>query len=155
MKKIEKIVSTRGYVVTEDGRLLNPKGVEIGVINNSGYRASMVRVMGKKVWFSHHRLQAYQKYGDKLYNPGIVVRHVNGNQLDASWENILIGTGSDNMMDIPENIRIKRAAYASSFIKKHNHQEIRSYHEKCKSYKATMDKFGITSKGTLHYILNV
>ena len=32
---------------------------------------------------------------------------------------------------------------------------VREYYKKEGSYKKTMEKFGITSKGTLHYMLNV
>jgi len=31
---------------------------------------------------------------------------------------------------------------------------IRKFHDKYKSYKKTMEKFNITSKGSLHFILN-
>lgn len=95
-----------------------------------------------------------QKYGDKLFEKGIETRHKNGIKTDNSWNNILIGNHSQNMMDIPKQIRVKKALHASSFLVKHNKDEIKKYHEKYKSYKKTMDKFNISSKGTLHYILN-
>lgn len=101
-----------------------------------------------------HRLQAYQKYGDMLYGEGMMVRHLNGDSLDNSWGNIAIGTNSENQMDIPEQIRLFRARYASSFMQKHNHDDIISFYKENKSYKKTMEKFEISSKGTLHYILN-
>ena len=31
-----------------------------------------------------HRLQAYQKYNNEIYNKGIVVRHLDGNKLNNS-----------------------------------------------------------------------
>lgn len=39
-----------------------------------------------------HRLQAYQKFGDKIYEDGIVVRYLNGDRYDNSYDNIGIGT---------------------------------------------------------------
>lgn len=152
-EKIEQIASKRGYVVTEDGKLLNPSSVEIGY-NYSGYITTSIRVGGKRKDLKAHRLQAYQKYGEALYEEGVVTRHLNSNSEDNSWENILIGTQSDNMMDIPEQIRVKKALHATSFVRKHNKKEIQKFHNINKSYKKTMDEFGITSKGTLHYILN-
>lgn len=152
--KIEFIASKRGYVVSEEGELFNPKGKIIGVIKTSGYRGSMIRVNGKKTWITNHRLQAFQKYGNKLFEEGIMVRHKDGNPLNNYWENILIGTQSDNMMDVPEQIRIKRAKHATSFWKKHDKDKIKKFHNSSNSYRETMKEFGITSKGTLHYILN-
>lgn len=152
-EKIEQIASKRGYVVTEDGILLNPNSVEIGY-NDSGYITTSIRIKGKSKHLKAHRLQAYQKYGDSLYEDGVVTRHLNSNSEDNSWDNIIIGTQSDNMMDIPEQIRIKKALHATSFVRKHNKKEIKKFHSIDNSYRKTMDEFGITSKGTLHYILN-
>lgn len=151
--RIEQIAAKRGYVVTEDGIALNPHGEEIGDYIANGYYTSNIRVSGKGVKLKVHRLQAYQKYGDKIFEEDIVVRHYNGNSLDNSWDNILIGNQSDNMMDIPEQIRIKKAKYATSFIRKYDKREVRNFHNIEKSYKLTMEKFNISSKGTLNYIL--
>lgn len=152
-KRIEQIASKRGYAVTEDGVLLNPNSVEIGY-NDSGYITTSIRIKGKSKHLKAHRLQAYQKYGDSIYNKDVVTRHSNGDSEDNSWDNIVIGTQSDNMMDIPEQIRIKKSLHATSFVRKYNKQEVRSFHSIDNSYQKTMDKFEITSKGTLHYILN-
>jgi hypothetical protein len=151
--RIEETLTKRGYLVTEDGLLLNPKGHKIGNIDKQGYVQSSIRIDKKSAVFYAHRLQAFQKYGDKLFIDGVVTRHVNGNSLDNSWNNIAIGSHSENMMDIPEQIRIKKAKHASSFIKKYNDDEVIDFYNTCKSYKKTMDKFGISSKGTLNYIL--
>lgn len=58
------------------------------------------------------------------------------------------------MMDVPEQIRIKKALHATSFCRKYNKDEVRKFHSHSKPYIKTMNKFGISSKGTLHYILN-
>lgn len=57
-------------------------------------------------------------------------------------------------MDIPKQVRIKKSLHASSFLKKYENDEVKKYYNKTKSYKKTMSKFNISSKGTLHYILN-
>jgi hypothetical protein len=153
-EKIEIIASKRGYIVTEEGLFLNPKGKEIGSIDINGYLKTSIRVDKKSRKLLAHRLQAYQKYSGALYLEGVVSRHKNGNSLDNSWENILIGTQSDNMMDIPEQIRVRKAKHATSFIRKYNKEEVRAFHKKENSYFKTMEHFNISSKGTLHYILN-
>lgn len=155
---IDKIVDTykKGYRIDNAGIAINPKGLAVkGVIDSNGYKAIKTRVKGKVVEVQHHRLQSYQKYGDAMFKDGIVVRHLNGIKTDNSWDNIGIGTGKENAMDIPKHIRIARSLYAASFNKKHNAETIKKWHyENGSSYKKTMDLFNISSKGTLHYILN-
>ena len=73
--------------------------------------------------------------------------------MDNSYENILIGTHSQNMMDISKELRLKKALKATSFVRKYNKEEVIKFHNKSKSYKETMEKFNILSKGTLNYIL--
>ncbi len=152
--RIEQIALKRGYVVDEDGVFYNPKGVKIGCVNDNGYVQTKIKVNGKDVKLMCHRLQAHQKYGARLYADGIVTRHLNGVKSDNSWSNIAIGSQSENIMDMPENIRIKKAIHATSFVRKYNKEQIRRFHAKDGSYKKTMAKFGISSKGTLHFILN-
>lgn len=153
--KNEILFYKKGYRITEEGNIINPKGEDIvgGVTN--GYKHFCTRLNSKPIMCRAHRLQAFQKYGEKLYEDGIVVRHLNENSLDNSFDNISIGTHKDNALDIPEAIRINRATYAASFVKRHNHDDIKKFHKENKcSYKKTMKEFNISSKGTLHYILN-
>ena len=153
MKK-EMYFYNKKYRVTNDGILLSPNGV-LKTRLNKGYCVARIRIEGELWDLFAHRLQAYQKYGDDVYNQGIVVRHLNGVSTDNSWDNIAIGTASENMMDIPQHIRISRALHATSFVKKHDHEDIKKYYlENGKSYKKTMNNFNISSKGTLHFILN-
>lgn len=154
MKK-EQEVFRRGYRITESGELLSPKGEVLkGTKNTTGYKRMSYKSKGKQIFVDFHRLQAFQKYGNKLFEEGIEVRHLNGNRLDNSFKNIALGTHSDNMMDIPEQIRIDKALHATSFIRKYDKNEVRNYYKKVKSYKKTMEHFNISSKGTLHFILN-
>ena len=107
MNKIQ-IAYERGYRVTKDGSLLNPKGKVIGdSVDSRGYKQTSIKINKKNTNIRTHRLQAYQKYGNKLFEDGIVVRHLNGNRLDNSLYNIAIGTQRDNLMDIPKEIRTR------------------------------------------------
>lgn len=149
----EQLAYRKGYRVTELGSLINPKGKVIGSWDG-GYFGTSIVLNKIKIRLRSHRLQAFQKYGTMIYEKGILVRHADGNPTDNTWGNIIIGTPKDNMMDIPEQIRIKKALHASSFVRKYNKEKVRKYYEECKSYKSTMSEFSISSKGTLHYILN-
>ena len=154
-ERIEEIAKRRGYFVSEDGTMYNPSGNKVGTwINDNGYYCLSLRINKKTPIMPIHRLQAFQKYGQALFLNGIMVRHYNGNKLDNSWDNILIGTSSENQLDIPEQVRIKRALYATSFVRKYDREKIRKYYNTVKSYKKTKEKFNISSSGTLHFILN-
>ncbi len=149
------IAFKKGYRCTADGKLLNPKGKEIGYKHHRDeYLETKIRIDGKNVNIEAHRLQAFQKYGHKLFEKGIEVRHLNAERHDFSWENICIGTHSQNMMDVPEQIRIASALCATAKVRKYDKQLVRKFHAESNSYKKTMENFGISSKGTLHFILN-
>ena len=154
MNKIQ-IASEKGYYVTKEGdvyfnnrqRSLNFKS------KNRRYYCFNVKINGKATRIEVHRLQAYQKFGDKIFNKGIVVRHLNGDSTDNSFDNIEIGTNQDNSFDRPKEQRIESAKHAASFTKKYNYEEVYTFYLETKSYKQTMEKFGITSKNSLSYII--
>jgi hypothetical protein len=101
-----------------------------------------------------HKLVAYQKYGLKSFEPDTHIRHIDGNSLNNLESNIALGTASDNMMDKSAEEREAQSVRAATKLRKFTDtemDEIRSTHV---NYKDTMARYGITSKGTLHYILN-
>jgi len=150
--KLEKLAHERGYRVSDEGVVSSTKKENIGYMFK-GYHFLTIRVDGKCRNLRTHRLLAYQKYGEKIYKPGTVVRHLDGDSTNNHISNIGIGTHSDNMMDIPKAVRIAKANHATSFVKKHDHAEVLDFYHKTKSYKMTMEKFGISSKGTLYLII--
>jgi hypothetical protein len=101
-----------------------------------------------------HRLQAYQKFGDTIFDKNVVVRHLDGNPQNNSYENIGIGTQSENMYDIPKEKRIAHAKHASSFNILYDAEKVKEFYYNCKSYKLTMEQFNIPSKSTLHNIIH-
>ena len=153
--KNEKTAYQKGYRVTKEGVVIGKKKNPVGWLHTNGYRRFKIRDHeGKNRNVGVHRLQAYQKYGEKLYQEGYMVRHLDNDCTNNHYDNIDIGTASQHAHDIEAERRKKRAIHASSFIKKHNHEEVKAFHKKCGSYKKTMEHFNISSKGTLSYILN-
>ena len=150
--KLEQIAFNRGYRVTETGTLISSTG-KIIQSDKRRYITASFKINGKVHTFYAHRLQAFQKYGMALYDEGIECRHLDNDGLNNSWENIVLGTHSENMLDVPAQVRIKRTLQGSDGRVKHNRQEIKRYHLVTRSYKKTMEKFGISSSGTLHSIL--
>ena len=157
--KSEKYLYNKGYRINKAGDFFNPIGKIIKGFLSQGYRKYKKRIEGdynKYKYIKLSRFQAFCKFGDKIYEDGIVVRHLNGIRDDDSFDNIEIGTQSQNMLDRPAEERREHAMKATKAMMKYkNVNEIIKYHEKNgKSYKKTMKKFNISSTGTLHYILN-
>ena len=151
----EELAFSKGYRISESGEIINPKGLVLNGNINNNYKGFGIRWYGKVSYCLVHRLHAFQKYGEKLFEEGIVVRHLNGNSLDNSYENLVIGTYQQNSLDVPASVRMSAALHATSFVRKYDKEEVRDWHiSNGSSYKNTMEHFDISSKGTLHFILN-
>ena len=158
MKVNDRILAAiaKGYVVNKNGDVYYKDKPRTLTLNSTGYFEFSIRCDGEKRPQNVlvHRLQAYQKFGDKIFEPGIVVRHLDGNPANNTYDNIEIGTHQQNMMDIPVEQRIAHAKHAASAMIKYDADEIKKYHAEVKSYAKTMVHFNISSKGTLNHILN-
>lgn len=90
-----------GYRVSIDGNLIL-KGINVNhklYLNNRGYfMFSIPAISGQTKNISVHRLQAFQKFGEKTFSSKCV-RHLNNNKLDNSCDNIAIGTHAENYND--------------------------------------------------------
>lgn len=121
-RQVLLIAKGKGYMVDNNG------GVWLGdkrrslVKDHKGYYTFTIRCnlgdgdVFRRVWV--HRLQAYQKYGDRIFDDFIQVRHLNGDECDNSFANIEIGTASDNMMDRDVGNRLRIAKLAASYVSK-------------------------------------
>lgn len=163
MERIEVYAYRLGFRVSRNGELISFTGRKRQcLLHPKGYKCISLRVKieDKSVYklLFVHRLQAYQKFGENLFKPGIVVRHLNGNPTDNSFDNIEIGTESDNWMDIPKEKRIERARNASRMSPKRYSRDkismIKADRASGMSYNKLMKKYGISSKGTISYICN-
>lgn len=153
----EEVLYKRGYRIDKNGHAFNPKGEEVKGKLKGGYLVfALKNAEQKRIDVKFSRLQAYQKYGDKIYEDGIVVRHLNNNKLDNSWDNIAIGTEHDNRMDNPPEDRIKYAFNASLKANKYDKgfvDEIRQRHIEGWSYNKIREHYGL-AKSTISYIIN-
>lgn len=98
-----------------------------------------------------HKLVAYQKFGLRAFDPNVVIRHLNGNSLDNSWNNIEIGSQRLNSLDIPLERRIALARHAASFQRSITSDEARLIRETKPPLSEVMARFGV-SKSTASYI---
>ena len=62
-----------------------------------------------------HKVVAYAVYGEAAFEPGIQVRHLDGDRLNLRASNLKLGTASVNAMDKPAHVRqaIARKARAA------------------------------------------
>lgn len=151
----EKILFNLGYNINKDGTCIGKHGkILTGTISKYGYRIISIRLKDKSIKVSVHRFQAFLKFGDKIYDEKYEIRHLDCNKLNNSWDNIEIGTHSQNMMDIPKEIRINTASNAHKKYSDELILEIKEYRILGHSYKEIMKKYNISSKGTLSYIIN-
>jgi uncharacterized protein YerC len=149
----------KGYKVNNEGKVYNPRGKELkGYVNPKGYLQIGIRYDKKKGNLDVHRLQAYQKFGDKIFEEGVQVRHLDGNALNNSSNNIELGTAYENTMDKSEETRFNSAVIATRKYQ----NSIRTFEERCEiynelskgtSYKNIINKYNI-SKSTLSYMKN-
>jgi len=155
--KVLLIAYEKGYRVI-NGEVISPSGQILKPYlsyTKGEYKRLEFKV--EKMNVAVHRLAAYQKYGKELFRDGIEVRHKDGNSLNNSDDNILIGTKSENALDKLPKVRKRAAIQASNKIRRFSDdemKEIKKKYNEVRSYKKVMREFGISSKGTLHYILN-
>ena len=107
--KYEQIFLDKGYKFDTDGNVISPfsRCRKYRVSNKSKYIHVGFKHEGKHIRVLAHRLQAYIKYGDAIYEKGIVVRHLDGNPRNNRYENIGIGTCLDNWNDYLKHEKIK------------------------------------------------
>lgn len=115
LKYLIKVVWEKGYRII-GGKCYTPKGKILkGTIKKHPipYRQFSIKLKIGEIEgikgarsIMYHGLLAYQLYGDEYFKKGIVARHLNGNSLDNSDDNIILGTQKDNKLDIPKEKRI-------------------------------------------------
>lgn len=150
-------VFEKGYRVLLNGDVLSPHNTKRKTAFRKGYVSFNIRYEGKSIPVLVHKLCAFQKYGFMALACDCI-RHLDGNSVNNALDNICIGSFSENQMDKPTQERKREATIAShSYAMRWDEkdvEQIKAYHKKSCSYFETMKHFGISSKGTLHFILN-
>jgi len=158
--KLQKVIiyaKNKGMRVEPDGTIIGMKNKPIkGTIDHRGYIKVCVKFHKKDIPVYIHRLQAYQKFGDKIFEDGMQVRHLNGDSQDNSWSNIAIGTMQQNHMDKKPMTRLNAARKAALAQRKYTNnqvEEIRSRKKSGESLNSLARSFN-TTKGHISQIVN-
>lgn len=98
--------STTEGIVSPSGRLLKHNTHGRAKYPSIGFRPP-VSIAGKRCMLDLdvHQLVAYEKFGDMVFDPMLEVRHLDGNILNFSRDNIDLGTRSQNYYDKPLETR--------------------------------------------------
>lgn len=157
------IAVEKGYFLDKEGNIFSPKGLIKGKITHSRNRVYKVisiklpkELGGKVAQVKAHRLQAYQKFGDEIFKSEVEVRHLNGNSLDNSWDNLALGTASENALDKPREVRIQSAVNAASKLRKLTKEQLeklRVDRSSGLSYQELASRYDI-AKSTVSYVCN-
>jgi hypothetical protein len=151
-----KVAVDKGYYVDEHGDVYSKYKKLSLSLNNSKYYFFTIRVNKIRTVILVHRFVAYLKYGNIIFEDDIVVRHLNNNSMDNSYENIDIGTQSDNMRDISLKNRTITSIKVSSYKRRFTDEEVTQILYDRKNgftYKKICEKYN-TSKSTLSYLFN-
>lgn len=158
-QELLRYVYAKGYRVTAAGVVLNPQGQP---------RKSVRRVTRGMAYFIFnvlyadvsrpvpvHRLVAYQKYGEEMFKHE-AVRHKNGDSLDNSPKNIVLGSQSDNMLDRDPAARREHALKASRTLRQFTYEQaeqIRADRNGGMLIRELCEKYG-AHKSTISMIVN-
>lgn len=156
------VAHERGYRVDVDGRVMSLMGRYLKCKKHKSNHGNVYYyeftvydpTTHKRGHVMVHKLQAYQKFDLLAFKDSI--RHLNGNSLDNSEENIDIGTQHDNYMDRDPNVRLEHARVAASYLRSLTEEqvdELVKLHLSGWTYKMLTKKYGIV-KSTVSYIIN-
>lgn len=150
------VAHERGYRANAAGDFFSPAGTKLKKSFNNRYLRFSLITGGEKLTFKIHRFIAYYKFGDGLFQDGIQVRHLDGDPLNNSWDNIAIGTASENRMDIPEKERLRLTKNAAKKLRKLTYEqaeELRKDRKNGLKYKDLVKKYNI-ARGAAQRIVN-
>ena len=154
--------SELGYVVGKDGEVISHMGIlrklQTKLRNGIPYYEFSIRLPGRiSASVDVHQLAAYQKFGKDALKEYVVVRHLDGNSLNNSYDNLAIGSSSDNMMDRSPEDRLNHAVATAATKRVLTDSEVvdaRKLRDAGASYKDLMLLYNIRSKSTMWEILN-
>ena len=106
-----------------------------------------------------HQVVAYQKYGDEIFEPGVMCRHMDNDKTNFSAQNISLGTARDNYLDNSPRVTgklmeiMKREGRKRRKLSIQEADEIRGLVKNGETYQTLSIRFGL-SKSAISYLVN-
>ena len=147
---------SKGYKFDSSNNVLGSRGKILHLSNDRGYPVITINFNGRIRNIRVHRLKAFFLYGEKIFEQGIDVRHLNGDKMDFSDTNLILGTPSQNSFDRPQKERIEHSKKAADKQKRFNLNEINIIKQKNSQGITSISlakEYGV-AKSTMSYILN-
>lgn len=114
----EEFAYKEGFRVTKEGRLIHINGRKYKTRIRCTREQFAFRRNGKTFYVGVARLQAFQKFGKKMYDFNFV-NHINSDPLDSSYDNINLGKGSELItLDLKEMSKTERAYHLNYRVSK-------------------------------------
>ena len=141
-EKIERAL-TLGYSISKEGKVKGPKG-DINGYKDDDYLQFSIRGENKKIFkIRFHKFQAYMKFGDRIFEKGLLVRHLDGNSLNNSWDNLELGNQQQNMLDRKEEDRKNHSKNSKKLPQEEKEKIAKDKKENGLSYRQLSKKYNI------------
>jgi hypothetical protein len=107
-----------GYLINEkEGTITSPHGINLSYSLNGNQRYPTVTLVTPTLEkhsysITVHKIIGYKLWGRKAFEPGIHVRHLDGNTLNNREPNLALGTPSENERDKHPEVRKRSATLA-------------------------------------------
>lgn len=128
----------KGYTISKAGRVTGTRGQPLKQRTRNAaahkdwrgharllYYVFSVNFEGQSCPVDVHRFQAYHKFGAALF-AAETVRHLDGNSLNNHWDNLALGSHTDNSLDRPPPQRQAHAQKAADASRTWTDEEVRN-----------------------------
>ncbi len=144
---------------TSDGRPLGEP--YIARVNRRGYPiiSCRIRSLDISMQLQVHQLVAYQRYGEAIFSPNVVCRHLNNIKTDFAQDNIALGSHRDNYLDNGQDVKdsmrsaMQQAAKRRCKLTEEQVKSIRHEVTNGASITCLAETYGV-SYNTIRYLVN-
>lgn len=154
-----RLAYEKGYRAQEDGSVISSVGNKLSLIKHktSGYRYFSIKIPeGKSKKVDCHRFVAFQKFGEASLQEDVDVRHLDNDKDNNSFDNIVLGNRSENMLDRGKEDCLRRAKIAAKVQRRLSDEQVeecRELHKQGWTGKVLAEKYGV-ARSTISYIVN-